>query len=327
MMSMEALLTNPDPVVAAAPVREVELRAAAPSGRAGGAGPRIPPRAAPPARAGVRLGPDGRLVGRGRRGVGAPGHRARRPRAAPRPTRPRWRISRAGSRARRTRCWSPAPTSTPAAAGTRPSRWPSGAGCPCGRRPPPARGASGSPRTIPTSRACCRRRSGPLAQTLEPYDLVLVVGAPVFTYYPYIPGPVLPEGDVARAGHERSAGGRARAGRRRDRGGRGAHARGAARAVPRPRTARLPRRGPAPELPADSSPIAAAAAMAALGDVLPADGHRRERVALEHDRVSQPGAPVAPVAATSRPPAAGSASGCPPRSACSSGSRSGRWSP
>jgi benzoylformate decarboxylase len=30
---------------------------------------------------------------------------------------------------------------------------------------------------------------GPLADRLRPYDTVLVVGAPVFTYFPYVPGP------------------------------------------------------------------------------------------------------------------------------------------
>jgi benzoylformate decarboxylase len=34
----------------------------------------------------------------------------------------------------------------------------------------------------------------PLAKRLEPYDLVLVIGAPVFRYYPYIPGDYLPAG-------------------------------------------------------------------------------------------------------------------------------------
>lgn len=34
----------------------------------------------------------------------------------------------------------------------------------------------------------------PLAATLQGHDLVLVVGAPVFRYYPYVPGPVLPDG-------------------------------------------------------------------------------------------------------------------------------------
>ena len=35
---------------------------------------------------------------------------------------------------------------------------------------------------------------GPLAQTLNGHDLILVVGTQVFPYYPYIPGPLLPEG-------------------------------------------------------------------------------------------------------------------------------------
>ncbi len=35
---------------------------------------------------------------------------------------------------------------------------------------------------------------GPLAQTLEGHDLILVAGSSVFPYYPHIPGPLLPEG-------------------------------------------------------------------------------------------------------------------------------------
>jgi benzoylformate decarboxylase len=35
---------------------------------------------------------------------------------------------------------------------------------------------------------------GPLAQTLNAHDLILVVGSYVFPYYPYIPGPLLPDG-------------------------------------------------------------------------------------------------------------------------------------
>ena len=34
----------------------------------------------------------------------------------------------------------------------------------------------------------------PLAQKLEEHDLVVVIGAPVFRYYPYVPGEYLPEG-------------------------------------------------------------------------------------------------------------------------------------
>ena len=35
---------------------------------------------------------------------------------------------------------------------------------------------------------------GPIGQTLEGHDLILVAGSSVFPYYPYIPGPLLPEG-------------------------------------------------------------------------------------------------------------------------------------
>jgi benzoylformate decarboxylase len=35
---------------------------------------------------------------------------------------------------------------------------------------------------------------GPLSKKLEGHDVALIVGAPVFRYYPYVPGPYLPEG-------------------------------------------------------------------------------------------------------------------------------------
>jgi len=35
---------------------------------------------------------------------------------------------------------------------------------------------------------------GPVGQTLEGHDLILVLGSSVFPYYPHIPGPLLPEG-------------------------------------------------------------------------------------------------------------------------------------
>src|SRR5580698_9744907 len=34
----------------------------------------------------------------------------------------------------------------------------------------------------------------PLSKKLEGHDVALVVGAPVFRYYPYVPGPYLPVG-------------------------------------------------------------------------------------------------------------------------------------
>lgn len=35
---------------------------------------------------------------------------------------------------------------------------------------------------------------GPLSQQLQGHDLIVVIGAPVFRYYPYVPGPVIPDG-------------------------------------------------------------------------------------------------------------------------------------
>ncbi|GAA1823514.1 benzoylformate decarboxylase [Planosporangium flavigriseum] len=35
---------------------------------------------------------------------------------------------------------------------------------------------------------------GPVTETLQGHDLILVIGAPVFRYYPYVPGQYLPEG-------------------------------------------------------------------------------------------------------------------------------------
>jgi len=35
---------------------------------------------------------------------------------------------------------------------------------------------------------------GPLAKRLEGYDVAIVIGAPIFRYYPYVPGPYLPDG-------------------------------------------------------------------------------------------------------------------------------------
>jgi thiamine pyrophosphate-dependent acetolactate synthase large subunit-like protein len=62
-------------------------------------------------------------------------------------------------RSRTIRCWSPAPTSTRAAAGTTPSPWPSARSCRCSPRRRPAEGASVSRRATRSSKGCCRQRS------------------------------------------------------------------------------------------------------------------------------------------------------------------------
>ena len=72
-----------------------------------------------------------------------------------------------------------------------------------------------------------RRRSARPRRRWPSHDLVLVVGSSVFPYYPYIPGPLLPEGRAScRSPATRR--GRARADGRRDRRRRGARAESAA---------------------------------------------------------------------------------------------------
>jgi benzoylformate decarboxylase len=52
----------------------------------------------------------------------------------------------------------------------------------------------GFPENHPNFRGVLPPAIGPVGQTLEGHDLILVVGSSVFPYYPHIPGPLLPEG-------------------------------------------------------------------------------------------------------------------------------------
>jgi benzoylformate decarboxylase len=60
--------------------------------------------------------------------------------------------------------------------------------------PAPGGGRIGFPEDHPNYRGVLPPAIGPVAQTLEGHDLILVAGSSVFPYYPYIPGPLLPEG-------------------------------------------------------------------------------------------------------------------------------------
>src|SRR5215204_927290 len=55
-------------------------------------------------------------------------------------------------------------------------------------------GKLGFPEGHPNFRGVLPPAIGPVGQTLEGHDLILVVGSSVFPYYPHIPGPLLPEG-------------------------------------------------------------------------------------------------------------------------------------
>lgn len=60
--------------------------------------------------------------------------------------------------------------------------------------PAPGGGRIGFPEGHPNFRGVLPPAIGPLGQTLEGHDLVLVAGSSVFPYYPHIAGPLLPEG-------------------------------------------------------------------------------------------------------------------------------------
>jgi benzoylformate decarboxylase len=60
--------------------------------------------------------------------------------------------------------------------------------------PAPGGGRLGFPEGHPHFRGSLPPAIGPAGQALEGHDLVLVVGSSVFPYYPYVPGPALPEG-------------------------------------------------------------------------------------------------------------------------------------
>ena len=60
--------------------------------------------------------------------------------------------------------------------------------------PAPGGGRLGFPENHPLFQGVLPPAIGPVAETLAGRDLILVVGASVFAYYPYIPGPLLPDG-------------------------------------------------------------------------------------------------------------------------------------
>jgi benzoylformate decarboxylase len=60
--------------------------------------------------------------------------------------------------------------------------------------PAPGGGRLGFPEGHPLFQGVLPPAIGPVAETLKGRDLILVVSSSVFPYYPYIPGPLLPEG-------------------------------------------------------------------------------------------------------------------------------------
>jgi benzoylformate decarboxylase len=137
--------------------------------------------------------------------------------------------------------------------------------------PAPGGGRLGFPENHPHFRGLLPPAIGPLSETLAPYDVVLVVGASVFAYYPNIPGPLLRDGtrlvvitsdpdEAARApmGDAVVADVRATLGALVD------DVSESDRDAPEPL--------PPPPAPEDSDPISPSAAVQALADVWPEDG-------------------------------------------------------
>ncbi|OBK35381.1 benzoylformate decarboxylase [Mycobacterium sp. 1245111.1] len=58
----------------------------------------------------------------------------------------------------------------------------------------PGEGRPGFPETHPQYRGTLPPAIGPLARALSGHDVIVVIGAPVFRYYPYVPGQYLPDG-------------------------------------------------------------------------------------------------------------------------------------
>ena len=171
----------------------------------------------------VRLRADGRLGGRGVRGLRAGGLARRtdgRTVADPAAS----RRSRGAWRPPPPRSSSPAPTSTPAAAGTPPWRWPSVSDSLGVRDPAPGGGRLGFRRAIRTSAECCRRRSAPSPRPSAHTTWCWSRERRCSPTTSYISGALLPE---ARTGGDHLGprrGGEGTDGRG-DRGGRRPHAR------------------------------------------------------------------------------------------------------
>ena len=296
--------------------------------------PRDPHRGAAAEGPGLRLDPDGRLGRRGRRRrrrahaiarrvdgrAGADPDARRRARPAARGR------EQPGARRRSRHRRRPA-------AGTTPSRWPSASACRSGRSPRPAAAGSASRRATPLFRGILPPAIGPVAETLAGHDLILVAGASVFAYYPYIPGDLLPEGaelvaitsdpdEAARAPMGEAIvadvaltlAGAARRARRR-------------RAGPPAPGARARRRSTAAEMGVEPGRRSAAPRRwPCSARVFPDDGIVVLEAPSSNARAPQPAADLAARAATTSAPAAGSASASRPRSASSSRSRTGRSS-
>jgi benzoylformate decarboxylase len=134
----------------------------------------------------------------------------------------------------------------------------------------------------------------PLTEQLDGYDVVLVVGAPVFRYYPHVPGPILPAGTrLIHITDDPDEAARAPAGEAIVGDPRIALERFAALVPPSTRPDPPPRTAPEEATPAD--PIPVAYAMRAIAEAMPSevvvvDESASSRATLfDQIRISRPG--------------------------------------
>jgi benzoylformate decarboxylase len=137
--------------------------------------------------------------------------------------------------------------------------------------PAPGGGKLGFPEGHPHFQGILPPAIGPLSETLQGHDLIVVIGASVFAYYPNIPGPLLPEGAALVAvTNDPDEAARAPMGDALVADVKLTLERLLAELPECDRSAPEPR--PPAEEPPESDPISGSAAMAALAGVLPDDG-------------------------------------------------------
>ena len=137
--------------------------------------------------------------------------------------------------------------------------------------PPTGGGRIGFPESHPAFQGVLPPAIAPATESLEGHDLILTAGTSVFPYYPYIPGPLLPEGaTLVQITNDPDEAARAPMGE-------------ALVADVRLTLEALleqvgesdrepPPERPAPDPPAESDPMSGSAAMATLAEVFPEDG-------------------------------------------------------
>jgi benzoylformate decarboxylase len=137
--------------------------------------------------------------------------------------------------------------------------------------PAPGGGRIGFPEGHPNFQNILPPAIGPLSETLAGHDLILVVGASVFSYYPNIPGPLLPEGAaLVQITNDADEAARAPMG-----DAIVADVRLTLEALNEALPAvdrEPPPERPAPDTPPDSDPMSGSAAMATLAEVFPENG-------------------------------------------------------